>query len=144
MKRFIAAAIVLSLVSASAAIADEHRDHGDDRGGWAQHRNFDHRVWRDGDRQDHDRWQDRRDWQERDHGWHEARHYHEHEWREHDWRRGERLPGPYFAAQYVIGDYRAYGLSEPPYGCRWIRVNNDVVLTALATGAVLEVVYNAF
>ena len=103
MKRLIAAAIILSLVSASAAIADEHRDHGDDRGGWAQHRDSDHRggeergdfrqgewgrgqraghdqhewreqrAWRDGDRQDHDRWQQRREWQDRDHGWYEGR-----------------------------------------------------------------------
>ena len=151
MKRLTAAAIILSLVSTTAAIADEHRDHGGDRGGWAEHRDSDHR---DGDHQDHNRWQERREWQDRDHGWHEARFpdrddrrawvYREHEWREHDWRRGERLPGPYFASQYVIGDYVAYGLPEPPYGCRWIRVNNDVVLTALATGVVLDVVYNAF
>jgi Ni/Co efflux regulator RcnB len=44
----------------------------------------------------------------------------------------------------VLGDYRVYGLREPPYGCRWVRVNNDVVLAAIATGVVLEVAYNIF
>jgi Ni/Co efflux regulator RcnB len=43
-----------------------------------------------------------------------------------------------------VRDYRVYGLSEPPYGCRWVRVNNDVVLAAIATGVVLDVAYNVF
>jgi Ni/Co efflux regulator RcnB len=157
MKRLTAAAIALALMSASVAMADEHHDHGDWRNWSAEHRDFDRRGgderrdWRD-DRRDeeHDRWHDRREWQDRhDHEWSEGRFRdddYRRAWgyREHEWRRGERLPVSYYAAPYVIGDYRAYGLREPPYGCRWIRVNNDVVLAAIATGVVLDVVYNAF
>lgn len=147
MKRFTAAAaIALSLLGTSVAMADGRYDR-DDGHHWAgEQRGYDNR--RDGDRREpqrdsrefrHDddraRWHDGREW--RDHG---------RDWgyREHDWRRGERLPIAYYAPQRVLGDYRVYGLREPPYGCRWVRVNNDVVLTAIATGAVLDVAYNVF
>ena len=35
-----------------------------------------------------------------------------------------------------------YRLYAPPYGYHWVRVGNDVLLTALATGVVLDVLYN--
>jgi len=165
MKRFTAAAIALSLLSVSVAMADEHRDHGDEHHWSAEHRDFDRRGgdergdFRDRDqrdwreyrgREEHDRWHDRPEWQGRpDHEWREGRFQQEEYrrpwgYREHDWRWGERLPVSYYSAPYIVGDYRVYGLREPPSGCRWIRVNNDVVLAALATGVVLDVVHNAF
>ncbi len=33
---------------------------------------------------------------------------------------------------------------DPPRGCGWVRVNNDVLLNALATGVVLDVVRNLY
>jgi Ni/Co efflux regulator RcnB len=60
----------------------------------------------------------------------------------HSWRRGERLPAAYHA--YRISDYRRCGLRAPSRGAQWIRVNHDAVLAAIATGIVLDVVYNAF
>jgi Ni/Co efflux regulator RcnB len=62
----------------------------------------------------------------------------------HDWRRGERLPGAYYERPYVVRDYRDYRLYAPPRGCQWIRVNNDVVLAAIATGVVLDVLHDLY
>jgi Ni/Co efflux regulator RcnB len=50
----------------------------------------------------------------------------------------------YYAPGYVVRDYYTYQLPEPPYGCRWVRVDGNVVLAAIATGVVLDVVYNVF
>ncbi|MFA6985966.1 MAG: RcnB family protein [Arenimonas sp.] len=48
----------------------------------------------------------------------------------------------YYAPTYV--DYRPYGLSPPPYGYSWVRVDNDVYLVSTRDGLVAEVVYNLF
>jgi Ni/Co efflux regulator RcnB len=151
MKRLIGAAIALTLATASVAMAHDHHER-DARRDWSgEHRDFDYRR-----HHDHDGWRDRAEWREhvewrdrRDHDWNEGRYgreYYRPSWgyHEHDWRRGERLPRAYYAPTYVVGNYGAYGLREPPYGCHWIRVNGDVVLAAIATGVVLDVVYNAF
>jgi Ni/Co efflux regulator RcnB len=44
----------------------------------------------------------------------------------------------------VISDYHGCHLRAPPHGAYWVRVNNDVLLTAIATGIVLDVIYNHF
>ena len=74
MKRLIGAALALSLVTASVAMAGEHRDYNDRR---AEHREFDNR--RHDERHDwqrDQRYRDGRDWREaRRHdehvGWHD-------------------------------------------------------------------------
>ena len=62
----------------------------------------------------------------------------------HTWHRGERLPIGYYEPRYVIGDYNDCGLRAPPFGYHWVRVNNDAVLAAVATGVVLDVAFNLF
>ena len=62
----------------------------------------------------------------------------------HAWVRGERLPPAFYARPYLVYGYRGYHLYDPPRGYYWVRVNNDVVLTAIATGIVLDVVYNLY
>jgi Ni/Co efflux regulator RcnB len=57
------------------------------------------------------------------------------------WQRGDRLPSAYWSRGYVV-DYPRYRLYAPPRGARWVRVDNDVLLTALATGLVLDVIHN--
>lgn len=124
------------------------------------------RQWNGSDRHDRDqgRGHDRRDDHRNDHrddhrnDWkHAAR---ERQWREgryrvapyraphgyyrHAWRAGERLPSGYRHTRYVVHDYRSYRLYSPPRGHQWVRVDHDVVLTALATGVVAAVVYNIF
>jgi Ni/Co efflux regulator RcnB len=147
MKRSVAAVIALSLLGASVAMADGHHDR-DGRDNWSgEHRDFEHRDF-DRRHYDGDRWQGRhdgagdRDW--RGGGFHDDEHFRHEEHFEHVWRRGERLSPAYYAPSYVVRDYYEYQLPEPPYGCRWVRVDNNVVLAAIATGVVLDVVYNVF
>jgi len=147
MKRFAVAAIAVSLLGASVAMADGHDDHDrDGRGNWSGEHRHD---WREEGRDyDADRWQGRRGW-ERDSDWrggrfHDDRYFHHWGHYEHVWHRGERLSPAYYAPSYVVRDYSAYRLREPPYGCRWVRVDNNFVLAAIATGVVLDVAYNVF
>jgi|SRR5664279_2436482 len=63
------------------------------------------------------------------------------------WHRGERF-APYDGRVEVLRGY-GYGhgfgagrLYVPPRGAQWVRVNDDALLTAIATGVVLDVVYN--
>jgi Ni/Co efflux regulator RcnB len=165
MKRFAVAAIAFSLLGTSVAMADGHHDH-DGRGGWSgEHRDSDWRHgdqrrdwqreergrhdWREADRHnDGYRWREHRDWDGyRD--WRSGR-FHDYEYFRHGshfghvWRRGERLSPAYYGPSYVVRDYYAYQLPQPPYGCRWVRVDGNVVLAAIATGVVLDVVYNVF
>jgi Ni/Co efflux regulator RcnB len=67
-----------------------------------------------------------------------------HGYRSYHWYAGARLPAAYYAPRYVIYDYPAYRLRPPPYGYHWVRVDNDVVLAAIATGVVLQVVNEIF
>jgi Ni/Co efflux regulator RcnB len=140
----------------------DHRDHGDKR--W--HRDHDRRDYRGHDRRDdHRRYErdhhrhehDRHRWDRRDayragywdgradqrrfdrgryippRGYH-ARH----------WRHGDYLPRHYYSSSYVVHDYHAYRLGRPPHGHHWVRVNNDVVLAAIASGLVVSVVDGLF
>jgi Ni/Co efflux regulator RcnB len=58
------------------------------------------------------------------------------------WRRGDRLPTAYWSRNDYVTDYPRYRLYAPPRGYGWVRVDNDLLLTALATGLVFDVVYN--
>jgi len=170
MKPFAVAAIALSLLGASVAMADDHHDRGDrgDHGHWSgERRDFDGRhdqrhdwqreergrdrhEWREeGRHDDGDRWRERHDWDGYHHDWRGGRYdddgYFRHGYHfGHVWHRGERLAPAYYAPSYVVRDYYSYQLPAPPYGCRWVRVDGNVVLAAIATGVVLDVVYNVF
>jgi Ni/Co efflux regulator RcnB len=148
---------------------DDRRDH--DRRDWNDNRN-DHnrRDWndnrRDHDRNDHNRGQwnghrgwdrPRRDWNNHPNYWDNRRHdrrdharyrYHfghyraPHGYHYRVWHRGDYLPRSYYGHSYIVYDWRPYRLYAPPYGYHWVRVGNDVLLTALATGVVLDVLYD--
>lgn len=62
----------------------------------------------------------------------------------HSWTRGEFLPYSYFDDGYTLGDYWTYGLYDPPYGCEWVRVDDDALLVDMQTGEVLDTVYDLF
>ena len=158
MKRTIIAGMLLALFAGSLALADpphwaghhggrDHHEwrHGDHRGD----RGRDHRDWRE-----HRDWRGRRDWR-RDHereGWRARR------WGDFDdgryrrppgyyyrvWRRGDRLPIAYRAPAYIVPDAAYYNLAPPPPGYYWVRVGNNAVLAAIATGVVLDVIANEF
>jgi Ni/Co efflux regulator RcnB len=129
MKRTIMAAMVLSLAAGSLAFADPPRDH--DRGHHEdRHEMADQHAMHD----------------EHAHGrFMMERHYvRPHGYYRHSWRRGDRLPPGYRASAYVIPDPVVYRLRPPPAGYYWVRVDNNAVLAAVATGVVVDVAVNLF
>ena len=60
------------------------------------------------------------------------------------WAFGDYLPGPFFAPDYVIGDYWDYGLPAPPPGFEWLQVGSDALLVRPADGYVLDVAHDLF
>lgn len=141
-----------------------HDDHGKDRRDYRGHDRRDHDRWdrrdherRDWDRRnyrDHDRhdrydrrdayrsgyWQGRVDQRRFDRGRYIApRGYHV-----RSWRHGDHLPRQYYESRYIVHDYHSYHLHRPPHGHHWVRVNNDVVLAAVASGLVVSVVNGLF
>jgi Ni/Co efflux regulator RcnB len=144
---------------------NDHRNDND-RNGRNDHRN-DHnrRDWND-NRRDNNRnnWSGHRGWDRPRHDWNNHPNYWDN--RRHDrrdyaryrfhfgfyraphgyhyrtWHRGDYLPRSYYSSSYIVYDWRPYRLYAPPYGYHWVRVGNDVLLTALATGVVLDVIYD--
>lgn len=115
---------------------DHRRDHRNDHRGWDRHRNDWHRHPSYWDNRRHDR---------RDYARYRYRYGHYHAPRGYYhrvWHRGDRLPRAWYGSSYVVYDYRPYRLYAPPYGYHWVRVGNDVLLTAIATGIVLDVLYD--
>jgi len=62
----------------------------------------------------------------------------------HRWSRGAYLPRVYFGPSYIVRDYGYYGLRPPPLGYGWVRVDNDFLLAALATGFVADVLFGGY
>jgi Ni/Co efflux regulator RcnB len=126
---------------------DDHRyDRDDRRYGRDDHRydRDDRRYDRDDRRYDRDdRWRDPR-WYGGRPRWDVGRYYPPPGYYYRRWERGARLPPAYYAPRYVVVDPYRYGLRPPPYGCHWVRVGGDVILAAIATGVVLDVVYDWF
>lgn len=58
------------------------------------------------------------------------------------WQRGHTLPSAY--RSYYVRDPYFYGLRHAPHGHRWVHVNNDIVLVALATGLIADVLLNVY
>jgi Ni/Co efflux regulator RcnB len=164
MKTFLAAAVSLSLIAGSIAPVYAHDRDGD--------RDHDRREWNNDGRGNDGRGNDRRDDRHdsrydsrRENDRHDdARHYRSGyvEGRRDQygydagryvtprgyvgraWHRGDYLPRTYYSTRYVVNDYGSYHLYAPPRGHHWVRVNHDVLLTAVATGAVVAVVANLF
>lgn len=55
------------------------------------------------------------------------------------WARGQYLPAQYRASRYVIHDYRTYRLPPPPRGYGYVRYDDDILLTSLASGLITQV-----
>ncbi len=159
MKRILTAAMALSLLGGATAVSAQsydrdRRDYREDRREARQEYRDEVRDARRDYRDDmrdarrdyrDDRRNDRR-WGQRDN---RGRYYYG-EYRRpsgyqaHRWRRGERLPRGYYAQNYYISDYGRFGLRAPPRGYRWVRVDNDAVLAAIATGVIAEVLADRF
>ena len=133
----------------------ERRDWSNDRGRYDRRdwrndrRHHDRHDWRNDRRYDHrynHRYDGRRNWNSH----YRSYRYHAGEYRRpwgyyhRSWYRGDRLPVAYYAAPYRIYGYRDYGLYGPPRGYYWVRVDNDALLAAVATGLIIDAVYDAF
>jgi Ni/Co efflux regulator RcnB len=174
MKKLLASALALGLgvllaspVDAQDRGRDGHRDRDRDHSSWNDRDRHDRdgRWDRDGrrdrDRWDNDRWdgdrhakhwdgRDRHDWRDgRRDRWEyrryraPARYVYPRGYYDYRWSVGHRLPSSYYGRSYYI-DHRAYRLDPPPYGYRWVRVDNDVFLVALASGLISHAIHDLF
>jgi Ni/Co efflux regulator RcnB len=136
MKILLSTVAALSLLGGSAAMAQSY-GHDQQRGynqGASDQRAADQNAndrraddRRDNDRRDNDR-----------RGWRHARGHHYGQ--SHQWVRGERLPPQYYSNRGYYVDYRAHHLRHPPYGYRWVQVDNNYVLVAAASGLIAQII----
>ncbi|MGE7137165.1 RcnB family protein [Luteibacter sp. NPDC031894] len=100
----------------------------------------DHRDWHDDRHDDHhdNRHDDRRD--HHDNGNHYGHDNHRGDWHPGPgghWERGHRYDG----RVVIVNDYRVRHLRAPPRGYHWVRAdNNDLLLVAIATGIIADIV----
>jgi Ni/Co efflux regulator RcnB len=134
----VAAAALAMCMAAGSAFAQDRghgRDHdrGNDRGNGRyeqQDRRFDrHDDDRRGDRYGR---QDYRPGRQFDRAGYPQPHA--------EWRRGGRVPHEYRGRNYVVNDWRAYRLQQPPRGYQWVGVGGDYVLAAIATGVIAQII----
>lgn len=59
---------------------------------------------------------------------------------EHRYHRGDHLPPNFRTRHYIVEDWRGHRLSSPPRGYRWVQVDADYVLIAVATGLIAQIV----
>jgi Ni/Co efflux regulator RcnB len=98
----------------------------------------------------------RHGWQERGHDHDRGKHKHKDKhwkrnghdngrhlgWYKQQWRRGDRMPVVYLQPRYYVDDYRAYRLSAPPRGYRWVRPyenSQEFLLVQVATGLISQI-----
>lgn len=161
MKNFmIVSALVLSIAGITTAQADpqwrgqnnQSEQRGDNRGKDHNNRNDSHRYdnskrYDNGNR--HDNVKPYKSNRGNHYGWNGQRYNAPHRYvrpqgyQVRTWRGGDRLPSAYRASQYHV-DYRQYHLNAPPRGYQYVRVNNDVILSSIATGIITSVITGLF
>ncbi|MFK8258473.1 RcnB family protein [Erwinia sp. AnSW2-5] len=57
-----------------------------------------------------------------------------------DFRQGRALPPQYRGKGYQVSDWKKRGLKSPPSGHRWMNVDGNYVLIAVATGVIASVI----
>lgn len=57
-----------------------------------------------------------------------------------DFRQGRALPQQYRGKGYQVSDWKKRGLKSPPSGHRWMNVDGNYVLIAVATGVIASVI----
>lgn len=57
-----------------------------------------------------------------------------------DFRQGHALPQQYRGKGYQVSDWKKRGLKSPPSGHRWMNVDGNYVLIAVATGVIASVI----
>lgn len=121
------------------------RRGGDDRHDRYGHNGYDNRDWNRSWRNDR-----RYDWQHyrnqfRDR-YRAPRYYNPYGYR-HGYQRfgiGIYLDSLYFGSRYWLSDPWEYRLPPAPFGCRWVRYYDDVLLVETRSGYVVDVIYDFF
>lgn len=60
----------------------------------------------------------------------------------HSYHKGDRLPAAEHSKEYVVNDWHARNMRQPPNGYHWVRSGDDFVLAAIATGVIADIVLN--
>ena len=139
MKKILTAAVALSVLAGAGAAntqpyRNDHRDHRDDR---RVEQQYDRRMDKAERKYD-------RDVRKAERKYRAAAYQRPSGYTYRHWNRGDRLPPAYRAERYRINNYSAYRLPPPPRGYYYTRVDNDVVLTAAATGLIASVIVGLF
>jgi Ni/Co efflux regulator RcnB len=54
------------------------------------------------------------------------------------------LPQVFLLPVYFYPDWAVIGLDPPPPDCAWVRYGPDLLLANIATGEVIDTIYDAF
>ncbi|UVH57387.1 RcnB family protein [Variovorax paradoxus] len=125
-----AAALAMCMAAGGAFAQDRHGDGRPGDGRYEQRdRNFDRRGPQAGNYRGNQDFRDGRQFDRRGFPQPHA-----------EWRRGGRVPAEYRGRNYVVQDWRAYRLQQPPRGYQWVGVGGDFVLAAIATGVIANII----
>lgn len=133
MKKLLTAAVALSVMAGASAASAQPGHHRDTRQAEREYRQDVREAQREYDR----------DIRKAERRYKAGAYKRPAGYRQHAWRKGERLPASYRATRYQV-DYRTYRLPPPPRGYYYTRVDNDVVLTAAASGLIASVITGLF
>ena len=59
---------------------------------------------------------------------------------QHRWVQGSRIPAQYRGPRYVVHDWRAHRLHQPPRGYQWVQYGGDYMLVAVASGVIAQLI----
>lgn len=57
-----------------------------------------------------------------------------------DWHEGGKVPQRYRDDSHWVQDWHDHDLPEPPRGHRWLNIDGDYVLAAVATGVITSII----
>lgn len=150
MKKFIAAALVASLVTTPVMAAGYERDRGGDHRPTATQMKRDNRapavqVKRDNRapvaQVKHDNRSSVTQYNRntRPAAWQQQ----QVQSQKHQWKKGQKFDRRYASNYREIGNPRSYHLNNAPRGYHWVQSGNDAVLVGIATGIISAIVANA-
>lgn len=115
--------LIAAMSTAGLAQADPGHGKGHGNGHGQKHGHHDKRHYDKGHHGNghHDRGGDR----DHHHGWHKGGHIADHYYRND---------------RYWVRDWHARHLPEPPHGHRWLHIDGDYVLAAVATGVITAII----
>ncbi|PVZ88710.1 hypothetical protein C9426_07770 [Serratia sp. S1B] len=129
--KWMAVALALSTSLASGLTLADPWDHDDRASEYYEHHHYRHwdepppRYWREYSSHDWRAYPSHDDWRDRDHP---VRYWHE----------GQYIPRDYMDDRYYV-DWHERRLPPPPYGHRWMQIDGDFVLVAVASSVITQI-----